>query len=169
MRKILLSMLIVLAMLAVPVMASDSVTPYTTVVKWTIPSTTTFTVTICSGASDIHFQNNLTSPTQAWVQPDCQNNASSTPMLTIVNDANQNLNFTGFLNASIYSWAQLFVNNDTDTVSSIEITGTSPTFIFGHLPSGNSSSLYFWTNVTDAPVGSDYAREFTLNSTASND
>lgn len=152
MKKILLGVLLGLLTLIVPVMAYDSGTPYTVTLKWIVPTDTTFSISLAGAESTIDFDDGLTSDSINWAQPDSQDNSTSTPIINITNDGNVPQNFSCNLTASIPTWAVLAVSNNA---SSADTTGfdTTGVLVSSNVSSGDSTSLYLWTNITNADVG----------------
>ncbi|MBD3252888.1 hypothetical protein GF386_04100 [Candidatus Pacearchaeota archaeon] len=164
MNKIIsIGMLLVLTMLALsPVMAYDESTPYTVTLKWIVPADTTFTVTLCGAESSIDFDDNINSNTETAVQPDCQDNSTSTPILNITNAGNVDLNFTCNLTASKPAWATLYVNNVTDFSGASTFDTTAVVFA-DEIKSGNSTEVYLWTDISSAAEGTT-TRTYQINS-----
>ena len=70
-RKIVVGLLVVLALGAMTGAASayDASDPWTCVIKWVVPSDTSFSVTFPGGEGSVDFDDSLTSCTQSGVQP----------------------------------------------------------------------------------------------------
>jgi len=154
-NKILVAGLIVAMVLGAVGSAAavyDASTPWTGTVKWIVPSDTAFSITFAGGESTIDFDNNLTSQTQSGVQPDSQNNATSTPIITITNDGNLNLNFTCNLTATKPDWAVIKQNNETSYTGATTFD-TTAVVVNASVPASQSTSMYIWTDVTSAPAG----------------
>lgn len=145
------------------VYAYDADTPYTVTINYIIGADTSFTVELAEVETTIDFNPATTSSKD--VEPDSQVSGTSTPMLTITNTGNVNLDFERGLNASNPAWVVLSMNtentvdwtklvNDTFVTSSAEIA-----------PAG-TADWYFWANFTDADYGTE-PRTFQINSTQS--
>lgn len=130
--------------------AHDADTPWSGTVKWTIPSDTSFTVSLAAGATTIDF--NTTSTTQVRIEPAGQDNSSAIPIINITNTGNQALDFNMSVPEGCPSWAVLRIGNSTAFGSSTVVNKT------GHIvgtavAAGTNQSVYMWTNVTSATSG----------------
>jgi len=132
--------------------AYDASTPWTETVRWIVPSDTTFSVVFAGAESQVDFDDNLTSNTQSGVQPDSQNNATSTPIITISNDGNQVLAFTCNLTAAKPTWAVIKVNNETSYTGATSFN-TSAVTVNASVAIGQDTDMYLWTDVTSATPG----------------
>jgi hypothetical protein len=152
--KIVVGLLVVLALGAMAGAASayDANTPWTGDIKWVVPSDTSFTVTFAGGEDSVDFDNSLSSCTQSGVQPDSQDNTTSTPIITITNAGNKDLNFTCNLTSTIPSWAVLKVSNTTSYADATDFD-TTAVLINATVSSGQSTPMYIWTDVTGADEG----------------
>jgi hypothetical protein len=152
--KIVVGLLVVLALGAIAgaASASDASNPWTGMIRWVVPSDTSFDVSFPGGATEVVFDDNLTNRTQSGVQPDSQNNATNAPIIEITNSGNANLNFTCNLTSAKPTWAVLKVSNTTSYADATEFN-TTAVLINATVPSGQSTPMYIWTDVTDAPAG----------------
>lgn len=152
MKKFYLFFGILLVLTMTTVLAYDASTPYTVTMQWIVPTETTFSVNLCGSETTIDFDDNVVNGSSKQVQPDCQNTTSSTPMLTITNDGNLAQNFSCNLTTAIQGWAELFVGNSTSigTASSINVTKVD---IVKNVAASANSTIYFWTNLTNADSG----------------
>lgn len=132
--------------------AFDASNPWSGTVRWIVPSDTTFSITWASGESTVDFDDNLTSQTQSGIQPDGQNNATSTPIIEINNDGNLVLNFTCYLNASKPAWGVLKVKNTTDYATATSFD-TTEVVVNATIQVGESTDMYIWTDITSASAG----------------
>ena len=160
-NKIVVGLIIAVALCGVA-SAFDANTPWTGTVQWVVPSDTTFSITWASGETQVDFDDNLTSQTQSGVQPDGQNNATSTPIITIDNDGNQALNFTCNLTAAKPTWAVIKTNNET-SYSGATTFDTSAVTVNASVAIAQSTDMYLWTDVTSAVQGST-SRTLQINS-----
>lgn len=165
--KIVVGLLVVLALGAIAGVASalDASTPYTGDIRWVVPSDSSFSVTFAGSEDSVDFDDSLSSCTQSGVQPDSQNNATSTPIITITNTGNVNLNFTCNLTSAKPSWAVLKVSNTTSYADATDFD-TTAVLINATVSSGQSTPMYIWTDVTDASEGTT-GKTLQINSEAS--
>lgn len=161
--NLLIGMFLVLSLFStVSVMAYDVDDPYTVTLQWIVPSDTSFSVALCGAESSVDFDTNLTAVTKNEVQPDCQNAGAGTPMMTITNDGNLDLNFTTALTAAKPSWAVLKVN-ELSVYGSATTFDTTQVLINGSVGASESTDVYFWTDLTNAPAGTT-SRTLQVNS-----
>lgn len=144
--------------------AYDTATPYTVTMKWIVPSDTSFTIALCGSETSIDFDGNLTDNSASRVEPDCQSEGASTPIMTITNAGNQDLDFTCNLTASKPAFAVLKVNN-ASTYSSAVAFDTTATIIEGKVAPAGESEVYLWTDLTSATAGTTQ-RTYQVNSRA---
>lgn len=168
-RNILGSLVVLTALFSVlsivpGVMAYDASTPYTVTLQWIIPADTSFTVALCGAESSIDFDTNVVNGTDNGVEPDCQDDGGSTPMLTITNTGNVNLNFTTNLTTGIPGWATLYVDND-NTIAGSDSFNTTAVLVEGGVASSGTVDVYFWTDYASAPAGTTQ-RTLQINSLA---
>jgi len=135
----------------------DSSNPFSTIVLWSIPSDTTFTVTLAGGETEVVFT--ATSTTQNLIEPNSQDASSNQPIITITNDGNVNLNFTINLTSAKPSWAVIKVSNQSDHTTATEFD-TERVVINSSVPPSGSTPMYLWTNITSAT--SDETRTFKI-------
>lgn len=135
------------------VSAYDATTPYSVTLKWVVPSSTTFTVTLAGAESSIDFDDGLTSATIALAQPDSQDNATSTPIIVITNTGNVALNLTNELNSTTPTWATLYVSNTTSPGDGAEFNSTALVEISNELAPAGTENIYIWTTITSGAVG----------------
>lgn len=160
-NKIIVGLIIAIALCGVA-SAYDANTPWTGTVQWVVPSDTTFSINFAGAETQVDFDDNLASQTQSGVQPDSQNNATSTPIITIDNDGNQALQFTCNLTAAKPSWAVIKVNNET-SYTGASTFDTSAVTVNASVSIGQSTDMYLWTDVTSATQGST-TRTLQINS-----
>jgi len=135
----------------------DSSNPFSTIVLWSIPSDTAFTVTLAGGETEVVFT--ASSTTQSLIEPDSQDASSNQPIITITNNGNVNLNFTINLTSAKPSWAVIKVSNQSDHTTATEFD-TVRVVINSSVPPGGSTPMYLWTNITSAT--SDETRTFKI-------
>jgi hypothetical protein len=144
----------------------DASSPYTVTMKWIIGEDTSFTVSLCGSETSIDFDENLANQTTAdAVQPDCQDNSTSTPIMNITNSGNVALNLSCNLTASKPAWATLYVSNDTDYTGASTFDTTAVTIEDNVAVSGNVP-VYIWTDVLNADTGTT-SRTYQVNTVAS--
>lgn len=146
------------------VSAYSSSSPYTVTMKWIVPQDTSFTVTLAGAETSIDFDTNIVNSSSKLVQPDSQNSVGSVPIAVVVNTGNLNLNFKVSLNATKPSWATLMADSDNNVAGSYVVTDTTEVVFATGIASGSNSSLYLWTNLTNAVAGTT-ERTFKINST----
>lgn len=129
------------------VVASDASSPYSNYVEWTIASDTTFTVSVAAGQTRCVFA--PASKTETLVNATGQ--SSGTPIFTVTNAGNVNLDFKCNLTTAKPAWAVILVN-DSFSGSRQTFDTTLQTFNTS-VAMGDSSPLYLWTNVTNAVEG----------------
>jgi len=144
------------------VSAYDAGTPWTGTVRWIVPSDTSFSIVFAGAETQVDFDDNLTAQTQSGVQPDSQNNATSTPIIVVSNDGNQALNFTCNLTAAKPTWAVIKVNNETSYTGATSFD-TSAVTVNASVAIGNDTDMYLWTDVTSATQGTT-SRTLQINS-----
>jgi len=165
-RNTLLGMFVIaFAMCSVMVSAYDADTPYTVTMQWIVPSDTSFTVSLAGAETTIDFDDNVVDKDSKYVQPDSQDNSTSTPIAEITNTGNQNLDFSCNLTATKPSWAVLMVNNATDLATATTFDTTAVT-IQDNVAAAATVDMYLWTNLTNADAGTT-SRTFQINSVAS--
>ena len=145
------------------VYAYNSDTPYTVTINYIVGEDTSFTVSLASPETTIDF--NPTTLSSKEVEPDSQNASTSTPMATITNTGNVNLDFTRGLNTTNPAWVVLSMNvaNTVDWTQTITDSFTSGDT---SIASASTSEWYFWANFTAADSGTT-ARLLQINSSAS--
>lgn len=166
MNKLITGILIVTVLCGIGGIASayDAGTPWTGTVRWMVPSDTTFSIAFASAETQVDFDDSLTAQTQSGIQPDSQNNATSTPIIVVTNDGNLALNFTCNLTAAKPSWAVLKVNNET-SYSGATTFDTSAVIVNASVATAQSTDMYLWTDITSAPSGT-VSRTLQINSVA---
>jgi len=163
-KKIIMGALIAAILYAGMASAYDANTPWTGLVRWVVPSDTTFSITFAGSEDSVDFDDNLTAQTQSGVQPDSQNNATSTPIIVISNDGNQALNFTCNLTATKPDWAVIKVNNETSYTGATTFD-TDAVTVNASVAVGDDTDMYLWTDVTSATQGTT-TRSLQINSAA---
>lgn len=134
------------------VSAYDASTPYECTLQWIVPSDTVFSISFAGSEFSVDFDTNLNSATQSGVQPDGQNNATNTPIITISNDGNVALNFTCNLTEAKPAWATLKVNNETSYTGATSFN-TTQVVINSSVAIGQDTDMYIWTDVSSATQG----------------
>ena len=129
---------------------NDADNPWTGIVLWSIPSDTTFSVTFAGTETQVNFT--ASAKTENLIEPSGQNAAGSTPIITIENTGNTNLNFSCNLTAAKPSWAVIKVSNQSDHTTAKEFD-TTLVLINESVPAGSSTPMYLWSNITDAVEG----------------
>ena len=142
------------------VIAYDADNPWTGTVKWSIPSDTSFTVTFAGSQTQINFT--ASAKTENLIEPDGQDASANTPIITIENTGNTNLDFKCKLTSSKPSWATIKVSNQSDHTTATEFD-TTLVLINGSVPMGSSTPMYLWSNITNAPAG-DTTRTIEIDS-----
>lgn len=160
--KEIIGLMGIIALLALPIaIAYDASTPYTVTMIWSVPSDTTFSVTVCATATDIVF--NASSKTEVAIEPDCQVAGTSTAMLTIQNDGNTNINLTSLLTASKPAFATSLNVSTKNDFSDAQEFNTSYIVMNSSLASGESIALYFQSSILNADAG-DTSRTYQVAS-----
>jgi len=152
-RKVLITALIaaiVIGGLGMSVNGYDADNPWTGTVLWSIPSDTSFTVTFAGTQTQINFT--ASDKTQNLIEPDGQSASTNTPIITIENTGNTNLNFSCNLTSAKPSWATIKVSNQSDHTTATEFD-TSLVLINESVPAGSSTPMYLWSNITNADAG----------------
>jgi len=164
MGKGVIAVLFVIAIVAGVGLASayDADNPWTGTVQWTIPSDTSFTVTFAGSQTQVNF--NAAGQDDTLIEPDGQDASSNTPIITIENTGNLNLEFTCNLTSSKPSWATIKVSDEPDHTTATEFD-TTAVVISSSVAPGESTPMYLWSNVTDAPSGTT-TRTLQINSAA---
>mgnify|MGYP000394958716 CR=1 FL=1 len=136
--------------LASTAIAYDADNPWTGTVLWSIPSDTSFTVTFAGTETQVNFT--ASSATENLIEPSGQDASGNTPIITIENTGNTNLNFSCNLTSAKPSWATIKVSNQSDHTTATEFD-TTLVLINESVPAGSSTPMYLWTNITNAPAG----------------
>lgn len=160
-RKLLVGLLVTAMLIsgAGLAVADDASDPYENFVEWTIGDDTTFTVSVGGGAVRCVFA--PASKTETDVMPTGQ--ADGTPIFTVVNAGNTNLDFKCNLTSAKPSWAIIKVN-DVYVPGSADNFDTTLVTFNTTVVVGDQTAMYLWTNVTDAlaGTGSDATHNRTL-------
>jgi len=157
---IVISAIVVISGIASTTIAYDADNPWTGTVLWSIPSDTSFTVTFAGTETQINFT--ASSKTQNLIEPDGQDAANNTPIITIENIGNTILTFTCELTSSKPSWATIKVSNQSDHTTATEFDTAGQAFALNITP-GSSTPMYLWTNITNATSG-DTTRTLRIDS-----
>ena len=157
---IVISVMVVVSGIASTAIAYDANNPWTGTVKWSIPADTSFTVTFAGSQTQINFT--ASGKTDTLIEPDGQNAAAETPIITIVNTGNTDLDFKCNLTSAKPSWATIKVHHQSDHTTATEFD-TTPVLIREDVIPGVTVKLYLWSNVTNAPAG-DTTRELMITS-----
>lgn len=162
-KKIIVGLLVsaVLASGIGVAVASDASNPYSNFVDWVIASDTSFTVSVGGGATKVVFS--PASKTETNVEPTGQ--SSGTPIFTVTNTGNTDLNFSCNLTVAKPAWAIIKVNDEYVNNTADEFDTTAQVFNTTVI-SGGASPMYLWTNVTNAVAGTAN-RTIHINSVAS--
>jgi hypothetical protein len=145
------------------VYAYDANTPYTVTINYIVGQDTSFTVSLAGVETTIDF--NPATLNSKNVEPDSQVAGSSTPMVTVTNTGNVNLDFKRGLTSDNPAWVILSMNNANSVDWTKLVNTTSITSSSGIEPA-SSAYYYFWANFTSAEAGSTPVT-FQVNSTAS--
>jgi len=131
------------------VYAYDADNPYTVTMNFIVGDDTSFTVELAGAESTIDF--NPTTANSKEVEPDSQDDGGSTPILTITNTGNVNLDFTHELNVTT---AFVNVSYDTDnTVDWTKILNSTTSTVDTAIASAATVDVYMWANFTSADSG----------------
>ena len=159
---IVISVMVVVSGIASTAIAYDANNPWTGTVKWSIPADTSFTVTFAGSQTQINFT--ATSKTQSNIEPDGQNAAANTPIITIENTGNTNLTFFCNLTSAKPSWATIKVNSGPLADYATEFN-TATVTINESVPAGSSTPMYLWSSINNATAG-DTTRTLMIGSGA---
>lgn len=140
----------------------DASSPYTVTMNFVVGADTSFTVGLAAAESTIDF--NPVDANAKEVEPDSQNASTSTPMVTITNTGNVNLNFTHELNTTKPSWVNISWSTD-NTVDWTQFLDDTYSEVNTSVPSSETETIYFWSNFTSAVEGTTQ-RLYQINSTA---
>jgi len=146
---IVISVMVVISGIASTAIAYDSNNPWIGTVKWSIPADTSFTVTFAGSQTQINFT--ASSKTQNEIEPDGQDAANNIPIITIENTGNTELDFLINLTSDKPSWAELKGKATPEIGSAFDISTVG--FFIYNISAGGNTSLYLWTNITNAPAG----------------
>ena len=154
-KIVMLSVMIASVLIAttIPVLGYDQNNPATYTVKYIIPSSTTFAVTLCGSQTEMDF--NATNGSSKLVEPNCQIKANDTPWANITNQGNLNLNFSTNVTTT-YSWVEQYIASNSTMADQIMITNASlsPNGWLNVAP-GATVQLYSTANFTNAPFGTN--------------
>ena len=148
---IVISAIVVVSGIVSTAIAYDANNPWTGTVLWSIPSDTSFTVTFAGSQTQVNFT--ASSATQSLIEPDGQDAANNTPIITIENTGNTNLLFFCNLTASKPSWATIKVSNQSDHTTATEFNTTEVAIVSDYISPGQSTPMYLWSNITNATPG----------------
>jgi len=165
---IVISAMVVISGIASTAIAYDADNPWTGTVLWSIPSDTSFTVTFAGSQTQINFT--ASSTTENLIEPDGQDAANTTPIITIENTGNTELDFYCNLTSAKPSWATIKVRALSpgvvpDQADAIEFN-TTPVAFLGFVNSGQQRAVYFWSNITNAS-GGDTTRTLMISASIS--
>ena len=147
---IVISVIVVISGIASTTIAYDANNPWTGTVKWSIPADTSFTVTFAGSQTQINFT--ASGKTEGQIEPDGQDASANTPIITIENTGNTNLDFKCNLTSTPPSWGTIFVNDQPDYNNAVTVD-TNQVTINSSVPAGESTPMYLWTDIIDAPAG----------------
>ena len=151
-RKVIVGLLVMAVLVSGVglVTAYDASAPYSNFVEWEVSSDTAFTVLVGGAQTKCVFQ--PASKTETLVQPVGQ--SDGTPMFTVTNAGNCNLDLKCNLTSAKPSWATILVNDAYDSGAADEFGVDTSLQTFNQtVGTGETSPMYLWSNVTDAPVG----------------
>lgn len=133
------------------VLGADASNPYVGTIKWDIPTDTSFSVSFSGGETQINFI--ATTKNDTLLEPSGQDASADTPILTITNEGDTNLNFTCNLTDAVPSWATIKVSNTSDHTNAYEFSNGAPAIINASVPPSQSTKMFLWTNLTNAEAG----------------
>lgn len=145
------------------VCALDADTPYTVTMNFIVGADTSFTVELAGAESTIDF--NPTTASSKEVEPDSQDDGGSTPIATITNTGNVNLNITHELNESKPSWVVISYSNENSVDWTQTLSDTS-VIVNDTVPASETTQVYLWANFTSADEGTT-VRTYQINSSTS--
>jgi len=160
MNKILIGTIVGMLLLTGLAFALDESNPYSIVLKWIIPSDTTFTVSIRGDTPTIDFT--PASKSENMVEPDNQVAASSLPILNVTNSGNTALDL--WHNATSPSWADVYAGVTNDYYASTMINETAMIQFKDELAIGSHQDVYMWSNITNAAAGT-VEKTYAINAT----
>lgn len=140
--------------------AYDSGDPWTGTVRWTIPEDTSFTITFAGSETQVDLE--AAGETEDLIEPNSQDASAETPIITVENTGNLDLNFTCNLTSAKPSWATI-IESDTNLSTEGTEFDTTAVLINASVPMDDSTPMYLWSNVTNAPAG-DTTRDLQINS-----
>jgi len=155
---VVISVMVVVSGIASTAIAYDANNPWTGTVKWSIPSDTSFTVTFAGSQTQVNFT--ASAKTQSLIEPDGQDAANNTPIITLENTGNLNLTFTCNLTSAKPTWATIKVGNYKDPGYATEFNTDLVVVTTDVLP-GTSAPMFLWSDITNAPAG-DTTRELMI-------
>jgi len=164
-RKLLVGIMCTLLLSMVCVYAYDADTPYSVTLTIVVPSDTSFTVSLAGAESQIDFDDEVTGQNNEWVEPDSQDNTTSTAIIELTNTGNVALNYT--LNVtSLPAWAILKADTDATmaTAKIVNDTGNPEDCrVASNQAAAATTDVYLWLNTTGADAGTE-SETFQVNS-----
>ncbi len=148
--KIVVGLLIAVMTVGIT-LGSDASNPYVGTIKWEIPTDTSFSVAFSGGETQINFI--ATTKNDTLLEPSGQDASANTPIITITNEGDTNLNFTCNLTDAVPSWATIKVSNTSDHTNAYEFSNGAAAIINASVPPSQSTPMYLWTNLTMATAG----------------
>lgn len=154
----LVSLLAIVGMTGV--YAYDADNPYTVTMNFIVGADTSFTVDLAGAETTIDFNPSTLSSKE--VEPDSQSATGSTPILTITNTGNTNLDFKHGLTTAKPSWVAISWNTANSVNWGQTLTDTFTT-VDTSVASSGTVDVYLWANFTSADAGTT-ARTYQINS-----
>ena len=130
------------------VIGYDASTPYSNYIEWEVSSDTSFTVDVAAGQTFCVFA----PATKNSTYVNATGQSSGTPIFTVTNSGNVDLDFKCNVTTAKPAWAVLMVSKTFDASGS-DIFDTTLVAFNTSAPMGSVTPMYIWTNVTNAPVG----------------
>jgi len=148
---VVISVMVVVSGIASTAIAYDANNPWTGTVKWSIPSDTSFTVTFAGSQTQINFT--ASGKNDTLIEPDGQDAVAETPIITIENTGNTNLNFKCNLTSAKPSWVTHLKVCSTPFVIDATDFNTTLVLINSSIAPGESTPMYLWSYIENAPAG----------------
>jgi len=145
------------------VIAYDVNNPYTVDMNFIVGQDTSFTVSLAGSETTIDFS--PATKDSKEVEPDSQSATGTTPIATIANTGNVNLDFTHKVNQTMFADVKVTYNN-ANTINWDNLLTSDYSTIETAISPAGESTLYLWANFTDSSAGTRVL-EYQVNSTDS--
>lgn len=145
-------------------LAYDASTPYTVTMNFIVGEDTTFTVALAGAETTIDF--NPADQNSKNVEPDSQVRATGTPIATITNAGNTNLDFSNNVTTAMPSFAAVSHESTNTSITWANTLSTTASSLATSVAPAGTAEVYMYANFTSATAGTT-PRTYQINSVAS--